>query len=167
AVLARQVRPRADRRDRQLDEMGVHLRGGRRGRRPRSGGSPAPRVGRPDVEADEPPGPLERAGRPEARPLALAALKGGSHHMPSVLASRIMPRTPVNVDPSVLRALKPRSRREGKSIGQLISELVAQQLADEETGEGTAGGFEWASQPMKARTDLEDKEALRAVLDRR
>ena len=87
--------------------------------------------------------------------------------MLSVVASRIMPRTTVNVDPSVLRALKRRSRREGKSIGQLISELVAQQLADEETGEGTAGGFEWASQPMKARTDLEDKEALRAVLDRR
>jgi len=84
-----------------------------------------------------------------------------------LLASGIMPRTTVNVDGSVLRALKRRSRREGKTIGQLISELVAQQLAREEEGEQSPRGFEWASQPMKAKVDLEDKEALRAVLDER
>lgn len=77
----------------------------------------------------------------------------------------MMPRTTVDIEASVLRELKRLQEREGKSLGQLISELVAAALAGE--GEASEGGqpFRWTSRPMRARVDLEDKEAVRAALD--
>ena len=73
-----------------------------------------------------------------------------------------MPRTTLDIDAAVLRALERRKRREGKTLGQLVSELLAIALAraDEATP-----AFEWYSQPMRALVDLEDKEAVRRALD--
>ena len=85
--------------------------------------------------------------------------------MRTVTASRIMPRTTLDIDASVLRELKERQKREGKSLGQLASELLAASLR-EEPHPATAP-FAWISQSMRAKVDLEDKEALHRALDYR
>lgn len=82
--------------------------------------------------------------------------------MRSRLASRIM-RTTIDLDPGVLRDLKARARREGKSLGRVASELLAAGL-----DAGTAGApppFAWVARPMGARIDLEDKETVRRLID--
>lgn len=75
-----------------------------------------------------------------------------------------MPRTTLNLDSSVLRELKRLQSREHKSLGQIVSELLAGVLA-ERTSRQTPPAFEWASQPMHARVNLEDKEAVLAVVE--
>jgi len=76
-----------------------------------------------------------------------------------------MPRTTVDIDAAVLRELKRLQRRERKTLGQLISELVGAALAREEAKPAKAREFSWTARPMGARVDLEDKEAVRAALD--
>lgn len=76
-----------------------------------------------------------------------------------------MPRTTIDIDPAVLRELKERKRREGKTLGRLVSELLARALRAEAAE--TSRGLEWTSRPMEARVDLEDKEALRRALEGR
>jgi hypothetical protein len=73
-----------------------------------------------------------------------------------------MPRTTIDIDAAVLRELEARKKREGKTLGRLVSELLAGALARRNEQPPT---FEWYSQPMHARVDLEDKEALRQALD--
>jgi hypothetical protein len=76
-----------------------------------------------------------------------------------------MPRTTLDIDASVLAELKRRQRREQKSLGQLASELLARALAD--AGSAEPAPLRWKSRSMRARIDLEDKEALAAALDER
>ena len=73
-----------------------------------------------------------------------------------------MPRTTIDIDAAVLRELKERRRREGKTLGRLVSELLARALSAESREEPT---FAWTSQPMGARVDLDDKEAVRRALE--
>lgn len=54
---------------------------------------------------------------------------------------------------------------EGKTLGQLVSGLLAKALSDERAAE-PASAFEWVARPMAARIDLEDKDALYAALER-
>ena len=75
-----------------------------------------------------------------------------------------MPRTTIDLDPAVLRELRLRSAREGKSVGQVASELLALVLAN--VPDAPAPEFAWTSAPLgPALVDLEDKEAVRPVLD--
>jgi hypothetical protein len=83
-----------------------------------------------------------------------------------VLSSRIMARTTLDLDATVLRELKRRREREGKTLGQLASELLAGALAEKTPEEGPKP-FSWTSKAMGARIDLEDKEAVSTALDRR
>lgn len=76
-----------------------------------------------------------------------------------------MTRTTVDIDAAVLRDLKRLQRREGKPLGQLISEIVAAGLAREQAGTADEQPFEWTARPMKARVDIDDKDALLAALD--
>lgn len=74
-----------------------------------------------------------------------------------------MPRTTLNLDPSVLKELRERSARERRSIGELASQLLARELRGETQ---PAPPFSWVSRDLgKPAVALEDKEALRAVLD--
>lgn len=83
--------------------------------------------------------------------------------MLSVLASRIM-RTTLDLDPSVLRELRRRGASEGKTMGVVASELLARALEERRAGE--PGPLRWTSRDLGSpRVDMEDKEALRAVLD--
>jgi hypothetical protein len=75
-------------------------------------------------------------------------------------------RTTVDIDASVLRELKRRQERERKTLGQLISELVAQAMAAEERATA-AGPFRWVAKDLAPRVDLEDKDAVWSALDER
>jgi len=75
-----------------------------------------------------------------------------------------MPRTTLDLDAPILKDLKLLSRRTGKSLGRLASELIARGLAEEEAQERPRA-FRWTARPLGARIDLEDKEALWALLD--
>lgn len=85
--------------------------------------------------------------------------------MQETLTSCIMPRTTIDIDAAVLRELKKRQRREGKTLGQLVSELLADSLGRAE-GQPPSP-LSWTARPMGARVDLEDKEAVRRALEER
>lgn len=74
-----------------------------------------------------------------------------------------MPRTTIDIDPTVLRELKKRQRRDGKSLGRLVSELLTVALGSDEPE--SPGPLRWAARSMTARLDLEDKEAVRRALE--
>jgi hypothetical protein len=76
-----------------------------------------------------------------------------------------VPRTTLDIDAPILRDLKKRQRREGKSLGRLVSDLLARAMDSSESKE-TDPPFTWNSRPMGARVDVADKEAVRAILDR-
>lgn len=76
-----------------------------------------------------------------------------------------MPRTTIDLDATVLRELKRRQRAEGRTLGQLASELLAAALA-RETVAMPARPFRWTTQRMGARVDLDDREAVRRALDK-
>lgn len=77
-----------------------------------------------------------------------------------------MPRTTLDLDPVVLHELRRRGQREGKSMGQVASEVLAQALAERGASEGPA--FDWLDRDLgRPLVDLEDKEAVRAILDER
>jgi hypothetical protein len=75
-------------------------------------------------------------------------------------------RTTVDLDAPLVREVKRIQKLEGKAFGRIVSELVALGLRARKTRASARPGFHWTSQPMGARVDLADKEALRAVLDR-
>jgi hypothetical protein len=76
------------------------------------------------------------------------------------LASHIMPRTTLNLDGAILAELKRLQRTEGKTLGDLVSELLAAAIASRKTSIGCTSPFHWNSRPMGARVDIDDKEAL-------
>ena len=76
-----------------------------------------------------------------------------------------MPRTTLDIDASVLRELKRRQQRENKTLGELASELLAKALAEQADEEPTP--LKWTSKPLGLKVDLEDKDAVWAILDGR
>src|SRR5260370_33536575 len=82
--------------------------------------------------------------------------------MRAVIASRIM-RTTIDLDATVVKELKRRSKIAGKSMGQLASELLATSLRERAGRPRNPDGLEWlAKDPGRPLVDLEDKEAVRA-----
>lgn len=83
------------------------------------------------------------------------------------VTSRIMTRTTLDLDASVLAELRRRGREEGKSMGRLASELLATAL-DATAEEPTVAELDWVSADLGTpRVDLEDSEAVWALLDGR
>ena len=75
-------------------------------------------------------------------------------------------RTTIDIDDPILKDLKRLQRREGKSLGRLVSDLLAQALAAQPRGsQPTAAAFRWIARPMRARVDLADKHALLDAMD--
>ena len=73
-------------------------------------------------------------------------------------------RTTLNIATPVLEELKRIQKADGGTLGELVSGLLAEGLrarrattADHE--------LDWTSQPMRARVDLTDKDAVFAALD--
>lgn len=84
------------------------------------------------------------------------------------IASSIMARTTVDLDTSILDELRYRAKHEGKSMGQVASELLAQAFVQQKTDETSKASFGWVKRDLgKPLVDLEDKEAVRSLLDGR
>ncbi|MGA2736145.1 MAG: antitoxin [Bryobacteraceae bacterium] len=73
-------------------------------------------------------------------------------------------RTTLDIDDPILREVKTIHLKEGRSMGAVVSELLADALARRRTPRARPA-FRWASRPMNALVDLADKEALYKVLD--
>jgi hypothetical protein len=74
-------------------------------------------------------------------------------------------RTTVNIDDPILKELKAVQKKEGKSLGRLISDLLAQALGERKSAQRPARSAVWISKPMGARIDLSDREALYEAMD--
>ena len=78
-----------------------------------------------------------------------------------------MARTTIRIDDPVLRDLKLLQRREKKPLGQLVSVLLAEARGRRYSAARVSEPpFVWHSQPMGFKIDLEDKDAVWALLDR-
>ena len=76
-----------------------------------------------------------------------------------------MMRTTLDIETPVLKQLRELQRREGGTLGELASRLLAEALASRPKNP-TPAAFEWRAKPMRALVDLADKDALYAILDR-
>src|SRR6266540_7447869 len=81
-------------------------------------------------------------------------------------SSVIMARTTVNIDAPILRDLRRLQKREGKPLGRLMSDMLAQALRQHREKQPALPAFRWVSRAMGARVDLADKEAVGALLER-
>ncbi len=77
-------------------------------------------------------------------------------------------RTTIDIDDPIIRDLKRLQQRDGKSLGRLVSDLLAQALAASAAAAPAAVvPFHWNSRPMAAKVDLTDKQALWDAMDDR
>lgn len=84
--------------------------------------------------------------------------------MHKIITSRIMARTTIDLDPVILRELRRRGAREGKSMGQVASELLAQAVSSR--ADLSVPPFAWTSADLGVPlVDLEDPEAVRRALN--
>lgn len=75
-------------------------------------------------------------------------------------------RTTLDIDGPILREVKALHEREGRSMGAVVSELLAEALARRRSTR-VAPSFRWTSRDMQSRVDLSDKEAVYVALDAR
>ena len=73
-------------------------------------------------------------------------------------------RTTLDIDDHILREVKAIREKEGRSVGAIVSELLAEALARRRPSRARPS-FRWTSRPMKALVDLTDKETVYAALD--
>jgi hypothetical protein len=74
-------------------------------------------------------------------------------------------RTTVDIEAPVMKELRELQKREGGTLGGLVSRLLAEALARRPRRKAKPA-LEWTARPMGARVDLADKEAVYAILDR-
>src|SRR5260370_41876841 len=85
--------------------------------------------------------------------------------MRTVVASRIM-RTTIDLDPTVVKELKRRSKGAGKSMGQVASELLATSLREQAGRPRNPAGLTWIAKDLgRPLVDLEAKDAAWALID--
>jgi hypothetical protein len=75
-----------------------------------------------------------------------------------------MARTTLDIDTPLLRELKELQKKEGRSLGRIVSQLLAEALAHRKTSR-RGPPFAWTIRPMGARVDLSDKDAVYRILD--
>ena len=75
-------------------------------------------------------------------------------------------RTTIDLDEPVLRELKRVQKVEGKSLGRLVSDLLAQALCARMVKATARPSLHWVSQPMGPRVELADKDAIYALMER-
>ena len=79
----------------------------------------------------------------------------------------IRPSTAIRAsDAPILRDLKRRQKQEGKSLGRVVSDLLAQALHQSKVDQPSPTSFRWIARSMQAQIDLADKDAVYEVLDR-
>jgi hypothetical protein len=67
--------------------------------------------------------------------------------------------TTLDIENPILKEVRVIHEKEGRSMGAIVSELLADALARRRNPPFRTP-FQWASRPMKARVDLSDKEAV-------
>ena len=72
-------------------------------------------------------------------------------------------RTTLDIDGPILREVKAIHKREGRSMGTIVSELLAEALAWRRPLRARPP-FRWTSRPMKSLVDPMDKQAVYGVL---
>jgi hypothetical protein len=73
-------------------------------------------------------------------------------------------RTTLDVDDPILREVRDIHEREGRSMGAVVSELLAEALS-RRRAKAAPSLFQWNARSMRARVDLADKDAVFAALD--
>ena len=76
-------------------------------------------------------------------------------------------RTTVDIDDPILEDLKKIQQKEGKSLGRLISDLLARALGERKSEKASAKPVRWISKAMAARIDLADHEVLYAAMEQK
>jgi hypothetical protein len=71
-------------------------------------------------------------------------------------------RTTLDIDVPILREVKALHESEGRSMGAIVSELLAEALARRYSTRA-APSVRWTSRAMQSRVDLADKEAVCAA----
>src|SRR5262249_37816462 len=74
-------------------------------------------------------------------------------------------RTTIDIQAPVLKGLKDLRRREGGTLGALVSRLLAEALA-RRPHRSAPRPFTWTAQAMAARVDVADKDTVYEILDR-
>jgi hypothetical protein len=74
-------------------------------------------------------------------------------------------RTTVDIDAPVMKEVKRLQKREGKALGRVVSDLLAEAIGRRKAQVPSAPAFTWTSRSMDARVDLADKDAVQAALD--
>lgn len=74
-------------------------------------------------------------------------------------------RTTVDIDDPILKDLKKIQQKEGKSLGRLISDLLARAIGERKSAKTSSRPPRWISKAMGARIDLADHEALYAAME--
>jgi hypothetical protein len=74
-------------------------------------------------------------------------------------------RTTVDIEARVLKELRELQKREGGTLGELVSRLLAEALTKRH-GRPVTPKLDWTAKPMRALVDLEDKDVVYAILDR-
>ena len=74
-------------------------------------------------------------------------------------------RTTVDIDTPVLNDLKRLQKREGKSLGRLMSELLAEAISRRKAPSKTPPPLQWHTTAGKPVVDFIDKETLYQTVD--
>ncbi len=76
-----------------------------------------------------------------------------------------MARTTIDIDDPILNEIRAIQKREGRSMGKVVSQLLAEALNKQKNSTNTPK-FKWISRPMRSHVDLTDKEEVYRILDR-
>jgi hypothetical protein len=74
-------------------------------------------------------------------------------------------RTTVDIDDPILKDLKKIQEKEGKSLGRLVSDLLAQAIRERQSPKASDKPARWISKALGARIDLADREAVYAAME--
>ena len=76
-----------------------------------------------------------------------------------------MARTTIDIDNPILNEIKNLQKKDGRSIGKIVSQLLAEAL-DQHNTTIKAHRLKWASRPMGALLDPSDKDPIYKFLDK-
>ena len=74
-------------------------------------------------------------------------------------------RTTIDIDTPILADLKGLQKREGKSLGRIVSELLAEALGRRRSAPKKTHRFEWNTTAGRLMVDLADKDAVYQIVD--
>ncbi len=75
-------------------------------------------------------------------------------------------RTTVDIDDPILKEVKSLGKKERKSLGRIVSDLLASGLRAHRAAPKGRKARGWITRPMASRVDLADKEAVYAAMER-